>query len=1208
MLRWCLPTIRISVGGNRLRHENVFDILIRKRSTYSTLDKYIIPNGSFSANCSNDSRDETNVSSCQCVTTALEGPSMQHFPIPPIKLSHFTGVWYHQERDGDVVYSRTKPHEHYIPLEDISETPTAEEGLSFAEPLPTPLPLVDNAVDVDDSADPAMCTPSIDATDLKSTTHMSPLTELSPHANTSPRPSSRLPQSLPIDRLKSFLSPQNLSLHTPDMISPEELQSIYLACEADHSLSTLKPREFSSIISLMGYIALPRRDGQLQFSEREPEFGYTRNIHTRDGYTRPRRPIMHTESFGLALLRKLVHSLNRDQDDKSKAGYWSFLLKVVGDKEKVSGQAITLEDRYWVLRALLAQTEFLRRESGDHVHDDPSTTLEQAKIIYNNIRTQSSHPDIHVPYLRALLSSSTQQNIQELVDRLSWLIKEHTYCHPRLLEVLWEVVTRPDLELSVEQRQQVAKAVTLRASNVVTTSEPDKPLKRRSPKVINAIHIGDIGMDIRDVIFAWPPIPLPGRRTPPSVFPYMESMIKAIVLPQDCGTADPLNSTYQSLVFLAMLNLPLGYLNRSQTTLHVESGVRGALLDFRIISNLIILERMLRSEGGRSYLSLSEPFASNIGKLALRLWRSWSELQSPPVTLSMDSTTAPSRPRPRLISSVVVASFLYIAGRSRNKELLLSCQRYCSFNSLVFVDDTYKKDVDIASSMRMLSLEYLIAAMQCGYDAGTCLMSVLETYTEQEVRSDIIEHAICRIAEAESSDAIRLAQLASQQNIKLGQRSKMVLAVWSGRDGNIKDALQLLQDCGFEVSWKNAVLKAICQSISRDSFIVVDHDLATRVLDAVVQDPDPYHLSHPPTRAFENALLTLADLDLQSRIYTLVQDVTEKTSSSFSSSFCQRFLKLLLRQRMFQHAYDLLHTFTTTYPTQIRHWRRMLIKHYSKVGQRELASKLRIEGTLDDPKMSKQSLMIRLGRMVGFEERRPQPVKTLRLSSFFSRSSRRATIHAAYAVNILSRAHRRRAAMALYDRIRSSQSDKSRTMMGNGILAELLRHRRSLNKGDVRKVFKMRNELIKTKGFIPDQVTFNILIHALLRWTRGSGALTNAEILALFDMLVQNGYPTGGALPSGSLPFGIPPTTHLRRLPIPQIKPPTSFWRHIKPLYELFIKALKTRKDNYGAEKISMILDAVKQETMIQWAKRERARKVGRKRAEEKKKTEMGDC
>ncbi|THG97342.1 hypothetical protein EW026_g4639 [Hermanssonia centrifuga] len=144
----------------------------------------------------------------------------------------------------------------------------------------------------------------------------------------------------------------------------------------------------------------------------------------------------------------------------------------------------------------------------------------------------------------------------------------------------------------------------------------------------------------------------------------------------------------------------------------------------------------------------------------------------------------------------------------------------------------------------------------------------------------------------------------------------------------------------------------------------------------------------------------------------------------------------------------------------------------------------------------------------------------------------------------------------------------------------------------MKKTLAVLKTYINEQQFVPDRVTVNILLKALLRWRKEVDA---DAVRALFDHMISGGYPHGGKCANGSLPFGAG-ASFPKGMQLPEIKTPISFSRHVRPLYKMFIKAMYLRQDVHAARTVVGILKAVQAEAARQKEMRKEARKANRRK------------
>jgi hypothetical protein len=161
------------------------------------------------------------------------------------------------------------------------------------------------------------------------------------------------------------------------------------------------------------------------------------------------------------------------------------------------------------------------------------------------------------------------------------------------------------------------------------------------------------------------------------------------------------------------------------------------------------------------------------------------------------------------------------------------------------------------------------------------------------------------------------------------------------------------------------------------------------------------------------------------------------------------------------------------------------------------------------------------------------------------------------------------------------------TKIGNVYLHAPLRHD-PRNGRLVRHVLRTKDYLGQAYGFIPDRVTVNIVIKAMLRWKT---YIDSSMVLSLFDHLVRNGYPASERwLVANGVPFGTP--LGEMTLDLSGIHKGIKFTCHVRPLYRMFIKELFLRDNRRAAHRIVGIL---KEEEALAREKLERSERARRR-------------
>jgi len=178
-----------------------------------------------------------------------------------------------------------------------------------------------------------------------------------------------------------------------------------------------------------------------------------------------------------------------------------------------------------------------------------------------------------------------------------------------------------------------------------------------------------------------------------------------------------------------------------------------------------------------------------------------------------------------------------------------------------------------------------------------------------------------------------------------------------------------------------------------------------------------------------------------------------------------------------------------------------------------------------------------------------------------------------YGLNMLVQTRGLVSAKRVYARLARSHDAALRTALGNAILHGTVMRRRNSGASGLRGVLWALDELCRVHGFVPDRVTTNIVLKAALRWRAG---FNSARLRALFDYLVREGYPAVPRYSPDTLPFASPsPDAAVAGMKLPMPPEPLSFFRHVRPLYKMLIKAFFVREDVVAARLLVGILKDV---------------------------------
>ncbi|TFK28170.1 hypothetical protein FA15DRAFT_701303 [Coprinopsis marcescibilis] len=408
-------------------------------------------------------------------------------------------------------------------------------------------------------------------------------------------------------------------------------------------------------------------------------------------------------------------------------------------------------------------------------------------------------------------------------------------------------------------------------------------------------------------------------------------------------------------------------------------------------------------------------------------------------------------------------------------------------------------------------------------------------------------------------------------------------------------ALNFLSDKRLTTAQWETLLVSILRVFQTRRLEKVDPQVIGRVAQAIDQlynsSPPPSSVKYP-IRYFLN--LMIAAQHGSSAVDTIA--LIYKHDPQFFTQRCiRRYARSLVRH---QNAKDALRLFQFSR------------KHFTGPGVADLSRKLSAKLVSSDMLGVAIKVPVNEGRW------RTQKERMLRVSLSRTRTPRKATLQVMtlmkkadktrpsypatmrFAVSFLVKHKRLYAARKLYGRVRADMDGKTRTILGNIIIHGCIRKGRC-NARLLRHIHKTRDVLSTEYGFISDCATVNIIVKGILM---GQKRMETIHVRALFDELVHRGYPVPQKfLLQHDTPFGNPPSSSVWAPTIPVVPRPTSFRKHIQPLYKMFIKALHRHRDVAGAQTVVGILQEERYLATKETEKRNKARREGitRKRAKQ---------
>ncbi|KAG1747131.1 uncharacterized protein EDB91DRAFT_1116556 [Suillus paluster] len=176
--------------------------------------------------------------------------------------------------------------------------------------------------------------------------------------------------------------------------TPNTIRSFYISAKARGQLSQLDSGILSALIGLFGSLSVD-----------------------------PSRRCVYTSSL-------LPHVKN----GPVPRDYWAFAKEVVSFKQE---------------RGMTALASITLSKDGQLGYTHASNrSLFRARQQYLHLSRHVFDPEVHVPYLKSLVSSTDPRHKQWAVDAMSSIILTHPFLHTKVLEVLWEIVHGADAPIS----------------------------------------------------------------------------------------------------------------------------------------------------------------------------------------------------------------------------------------------------------------------------------------------------------------------------------------------------------------------------------------------------------------------------------------------------------------------------------------------------------------------------------------------------------------------------------------------------------------------------------------------------------------------------------------------------------------------------------------------------------------------------------------
>jgi hypothetical protein len=749
----------------------------------------------------------------------------------------------------------------------------------------------------------------------------------------------------------------------------------------------------------------------------------------------------------------------------------------------------------------------------------------RAKRQYLRIRRHTADPDVHVPYLRALLSFRTLERLTEAVGCLCELLEKQDWCHTSLLRILWEVVLKPGVEIPVPLQKQLLTSLSVR---VVRLDENGLRPRDFSGPSTTTKHGNDLGvaslcMNFATAIFSTHSFSHTSHR---------EILRWAIATVRDVFSPTlPITARWSNLVLLALFHAPELLTGQAGAqSLRLFNHTDTTIATWRVVCLLSVVEKAFRSQGPTSELIKSTQ------NLVWTLWCTWT-------------TAAADKPLPIIVTSVLVASFLRVSAILGDVQLKDACRSYCVSSGLWE-----------SECARHLKAGYASASVLCGIHRWDELAETLGPPLSRDTTDEVVSRIVPLAPELAYEGFI----FAKRNSFQISTDTTHSLALRLASLGYIDRAIPFFSDQRFSYSQNEQLLGVILRTIGSLRIRYLNEDLIvilSHVFRALYGDAD--QKPHERFRVrIQHILSVMVSSGSPSEAMAIVKDIHSTSPDYFRVSFFGRFIHALLQQRQFRVASRLLDLLVRTKAHYLRAFGPTLVVGLAAGGASALARRANLQLINNNIPPSRRQA---LAHKVKFRLKTPARTLALKIMPVLRRSPPEPDA-IRFAMHVLVRAGHLLAAKNLFYGIQSSLNQTWRTSMGNILLHGILLRASRRNGRQIRKLLATLDFFVEKYGFVCDRVTVNILIKAITRWRN---VMDRDKLRGLFDHMIRSGYPAGHY--EGTVPFETPFVSP-QELRLPTLPAFISFKRHVRPLYKSFIRAFKRSGDIEAAKVVISIL------------------------------------
>ncbi|KIK99146.1 hypothetical protein PAXRUDRAFT_575345 [Paxillus rubicundulus Ve08.2h10] len=910
-----------------------------------------------------------------------------------------------------------------------------------------------------------------------------------------------------VDILRLILSQDNVTSDRPYLRSPNTIRSLYYSAESRNQLGKLDSNMLSVLIGLLGSLSI------------DPQTSLV--------YTIP----LASHFVGVTACRS----------------HWALVLKVGRYKQR-TGMVLQDSDRFWLMRAELATAKALADNA--HSENNAVNAIHRARIHYHIIRRHSCHPEVHAAYLETLLDSQGPQLLDLAAWDLSFVLRTHSMCHPRLVDVLYRLVIQHGAVLSTRCQDAIVSALWKRACRTELRSRlffGNGQPREGSDDCLALLDATALARMLSTTLLGSScHLPITSSASTNNLFSVF-------------SPADPLPQRWNALILLSLFNASVtSYPNWAPSS--SERPLPLAASYWQVIFGLAIVEKVLQQQ-------FSSPLGSpvptqSILETAYALYQTWLP--------NMDARLVS-----REVACAISASFCRLASVVADASFLTACRVLYDLRSGFEGSETL---VDNA-----VTAHYIAAALRVHGVLPNVVFGVLERFSSDLQRQrQVVTTAVAALAAIDPPVAHALYTIVHRTGREPSPEAIHTLALSFARYGTLERTVEFLSDNRFSVNQRETLIIAIARRLWKDKHTRYPSSIFAPVANELLV----LYQSHHPPRHFrghlERLLVVLCQHGKASQAICVVSSIAQGSLDYFHPRFYVRLYFILLQRRRLATAARLVATIAATNSKVARILNAVVQRTTIRASNFCVSRRTRVQSM----PLSNDYLARVLGPSGSLNKVVRGPV-SLRLSSFLRRSSY-AGPWLERAIQELVNSRRVLAAKHVFACVSPMILSKRCTALGNILLHGVSWQPLPRNGRRVRKTLALLDELIKIHGFQPDRVTVNIVLKVMLSWR---SVFDSRRLRALFDQFVRGGYPAAEYSPQRP-PFGTPPVQWSNSLNLSNLPSFISFERHSRPLFKMFIKAFYLRHDVEAARKVVGILkEEAHRNTMTkearQWARSE---------------------